>query len=125
MKSFKLPIIISLLIHSIVLLSLAWVKLGVDYNDTKMIAVELFKQKQERLIRRPMPVHSKYIVYKLTDQQMPAKSIQRIQVDNSPTLFNINIQTSSYFENINYSDNEIVSFTNNIKNIIFLSLQNI
>ncbi len=115
MRLFKLPIIISLLIHFIVLFSLAWIKLGTEYKDTKVIAVELLKQKQERLIKRPMPVHSKYVVYKFTDQQIPVKNIQRNRVDAPLILNNIDIQVSSYLENISYFNNELVSFTNNIK----------
>lgn len=112
MKIFKLPIIISLLIHSMVFLSLAWIKLGAEYKDTKMIAIEFFKQKQERLVRRPMPVYSKYIIYNFTDQHIPVKNIQRRQIDTLPALTHINIQPSLYFENINYSNNRLGSFNN-------------
>ncbi len=79
-----------------------------------MVAIELFKQKQERLIKRPMPVHSKYIVHKFIDQHMPIKNIQINRVDTSPTLDHIINIRASYFENISYSSNEVISFTNNI-----------
>lgn len=94
-----------------VFLSLAWIKLSAEYKDTKMIAIEFFKQRQERLVRRPMPVYSKYIIYNFTDQHIPIKNIQRRQ-DTLPVLNHINVQPSLYFENINYPNNKLGSFNN-------------
>lgn len=111
MRLFRLPITISLLIHITVFLSAAWIKFGNEYIIAKATPVELLKQGQDRLVKRQIPIRSKYLVGKITNQYAPSTAVRINITDPMSTIVYGDIQSPIYVENISYSNHKSGSFS--------------
>jgi TonB family protein len=57
-KSARLAIIISISLHIVIFMSIAWIKLSNEYSVKGKVSVEIFKEKATNLARRSMPVRA-------------------------------------------------------------------
>jgi TonB family protein len=93
-KSFRISIIISLIIHSIAFSTFAWIKFSSEKKTETAIPVSFVKEKQTNLLRRSAPVRQ-LIIYNQSSQRYSPEQ---------PTYISTNYSLSSDFHTNLYGD---------------------
>ena len=100
MKSFRIPILISIFVHSILFLSIAWIRLDGEYEVHDKVSVALVEKKQERPQKRSIPT-----------RKVPMQN-QSIRYDIPTTSVNLSITNQPAY--MTYSENSTPAFYENV-----------
>jgi TonB family protein len=103
MKLFKNSLIISILIHIVIFVFIAWIKIDNEYHVSEKVSVALLEKKQDRLIKRSIPTRQVSLLNDKTSQYMG-------------TTVNLNVTNQPSF--LIYSENQSPRHDVNMSNII-------
>jgi len=115
MKSFRIPIIISILIHALIFLSITWINLDSEYNVSEKVFVVLMEEKQDKPQRRTIPKRKTPSLNIDIKQNIIATSVN-LNIANRPSYLIYDANTSPAFYdnigNINYKTNYVIENKN-------------
>ncbi len=100
MKSFKIPILISIILHATLFLSLAWIKLDSRYDVREKVSIALVEKKTDRPKKRSIPTRK------------TSSFTQPINRDIITTSVNLNV--TNLPSNLVYDKNSSPAFSDNI-----------